>query len=69
MERTESSRLMRGAREVFYEYILELRGRMDDPSRPRRGMHVTAGEYYIAHVTVKTLLYIVLSEADSVSCL
>ena len=46
MERTESSRLMRGAREVFYEYILELRGRMDNPSRPRRGMHVTAGEYY-----------------------
>ena len=45
MERTESSRLMRGAREVFYEYILELRGRMDEPSRPRRGMHVTAGEY------------------------
>ena len=30
MERTESSRLMRGAREVFYEYILELRGRMDN---------------------------------------
>ena len=30
MERTESSRSMRGAREVFYEYILELRGRMDN---------------------------------------
>ena len=45
MERTESSRLMRGAREIFYEYILELRGRMDEPSRSRRGMHVTAGEY------------------------
>lgn len=45
MERTESSRLMRGAREIFYEYILELRGRMEKPSRPRRGMHVTAGEY------------------------
>lgn len=29
MERTESSRLMRGAREVFYEYILELHDRMD----------------------------------------
>ena len=52
MERTESSRLMRGAREVFYEYILELRGRMDDPSRPRRGMHVTAGEYYVTYVTI-----------------
>lgn len=46
MERTESSRLMRGAREVFYEYILELCGRMDDPSRLRRGMHVIAGEYH-----------------------
>ena len=69
MERTESSRLMRGAREVFYEYILELRGRMDDPSRSRRGMHVTAGEYYITCVTIKTLLYNVLSEADNVSCL
>lgn len=29
MKRTESSRLMRGAREVFYEYILELYDRMD----------------------------------------
>lgn len=38
---------MRGAREVFYEYILELRGRMEKPSRPRRGMHVTAGEYRV----------------------
>ena len=37
---------MRGAREVFYEYILELRGRTDEPGRPRRRMHVTAGEYH-----------------------
>lgn len=29
MECTESSRAMRGAQEVFYEYIPELRGRMD----------------------------------------
>ena len=70
MERTESSRLMRGAREVFYEYILELRGRMDKPSRSRRGMHVTAGEYYgIACVIIWRVIFTVLSEADNVSCL
>ena len=70
MERTESSRLMRGARKIFYEYILELRGRMDEPSRPRRGMHVTAGEYYeITDVTVSGVIWIVLSEAGNVSCL
>ncbi len=41
---------MRGAREVFYEYILELRGRMDIPSRLRRGMHVIAGEYHEGYI-------------------
>lgn len=32
MEWTESSRMMRGAQEVFYEYIPELHGRMDSCS-------------------------------------
>ena len=70
MERTESSRLMRGAREVVYEYILELRGRTDMLSRPRRGMHVTAGEYCgITFVIVLSVILIVLNEADNASCL
>ena len=58
---------MRGALEVFYEYILELRGRMDGPSRPRRGMHVTAGEYHDG--TLLKRFGIVLVEADNASCL
>ena len=46
VKRTESSRLMRGAREIFYEYILELRSRMENPSRRRRRKHVIAKEYH-----------------------
>ena len=46
MEHTESSRQMRGAWEVYYEYILELHDRMDSLVGHDGGMHVTAGEYY-----------------------
>ena len=69
MERTESSRWMRGAREIFYEYILELCGRMDDPSRSRRGMHVIAGEYQEEMIRIIIYLGIVLIEAGNASCL
>lgn len=51
MERTENSRLMRGVREVFYEYILEFHGRMDEAKAwvlvgHGGGMHVIAGGYH-----------------------
>ena len=46
MEHTESSRQMRGAWGVCYEYILELHDRMDYLVGHDGGMHVTAGEYY-----------------------
>ncbi len=59
---------MRGAREVFYEYILELRGGMDEPSKSRRGMHVIAGEYH-DEALFEMYLRIVLIETGSVSCL
>ncbi len=58
---------MRGTREVFYEYILELRGRMDDPSKSRRGMHVIAGEYHDG-ILFELYLRVVLIETDNVSC-
>lgn len=67
MECTESSRWMRGAQKVFYEYILELHDRMNERSRyfilvgDDGGMHVIAGEYYRQAI--------VLGEISSVSCL
>ncbi len=69
MERTESSRLMRGAREVFYEYISELHGRTDDPGRPRR-----MNARYSRRVSRRNRIFwmnfeVVLGEADSVNCL
>ena len=52
MEHTESCRLMRGAWEVFYEYILELHDRMNEMLiyfilvGDDGEMHVIAGEYH-----------------------
>lgn len=69
MERTESSRLMRGAREVFYEYILELRSRIGNLSRLRRRRHVIAKEYHAEISLYVIYLEIVLNEADNASCL
>ena len=66
MERTESSRLMRGAREVFYEYILELHDRMDilvgyDVSCTLQQISIIVG--------FRGIVSIVLHEADNVSYL
>lgn len=68
MKRTESSRLMRGAREVFYEYILELHDRMDilvghDVSCTLQQRSIIVECFFDKHFRV------VLSEADNVSCL
>ncbi len=70
MKCTESSRLMRGAREIFYEYILELYDRMDilvgyDVGCTLQQMSI------ILKISHESLLSfrIVLSEADNVNCL
>lgn len=71
MECTESSRVMRGAQEVFYEYILELHGRMC------RYLAVLVGHDGECTLTQESIMRehsgwdsrVVLGEAGSVSCL
>ena len=58
---------MRGAREVFYEYISELRGRMD--SLVGRDVECTLQQESIMTIRYLMCFEIVLGEADDVSCL